>query len=400
MSEINETAQSSKTLPFSFTGKGDEFFKIWIVNVVLTILTLGIYAAWAKVRTRRYFYGNTFFDDANFDYHAKPLAILIGKIIAISVLVIYVLVTEFFPVFGGLILIPIALLTPWAIWRSFQFNARMTSYRNVRFSFVGSLKEAYKSLFLIPFLPLIVGAVIAGIVVLAGLATAMEAFPSAIGLSFLVMFLMTPYIQKLVTAYNINNHQYGQGQFSADLEGAKFYKIYIQFLAWSMLFYTILVIIIFLLMTVFTEAISAEGIDMEAVGSGELAVPNIAAVITLFVMYAIFIIGGIWFKAFLKARLRNYVYSETSVSNVATLKSQVSISRLFKIMLVNTVLLIFTLGLAYPWTKIRIARYMAESTEAEVTGDLGQFVSQAQQQQSALGDELGEAFDMDMGVGI
>jgi len=35
---------------FVFHGTGREYFKIWIVNLVLTIATLGIYAAWAKVR--------------------------------------------------------------------------------------------------------------------------------------------------------------------------------------------------------------------------------------------------------------------------------------------------------------------------------------------------------------
>jgi hypothetical protein len=33
-----------------FTGSGAEYFGIWIVNLLLTILTLGIYSAWAKVR--------------------------------------------------------------------------------------------------------------------------------------------------------------------------------------------------------------------------------------------------------------------------------------------------------------------------------------------------------------
>lgn len=42
-----------------FRGTAKEYFKIWIVNVLLSIVTFGIYSAWAAVRTRRYFYGNT-----------------------------------------------------------------------------------------------------------------------------------------------------------------------------------------------------------------------------------------------------------------------------------------------------------------------------------------------------
>ena len=40
---------------FEFSGRGDEYFRIWIVNLALTILSLGIFSAWAKVRTERYF---------------------------------------------------------------------------------------------------------------------------------------------------------------------------------------------------------------------------------------------------------------------------------------------------------------------------------------------------------
>ena len=62
-----------------FGGSAGEYFKIWIVNLALTIVTLGIFSAWAKVRSRRYFNGNTFLGDHNFDYHGQPLRILIGN---------------------------------------------------------------------------------------------------------------------------------------------------------------------------------------------------------------------------------------------------------------------------------------------------------------------------------
>ena len=39
--------------PMRFTGIGWEYFRIWVVNMLLTLLTLGIYSAWAKVRKAR-----------------------------------------------------------------------------------------------------------------------------------------------------------------------------------------------------------------------------------------------------------------------------------------------------------------------------------------------------------
>ncbi|HYP18040.1 MAG TPA: DUF898 family protein, partial [Opitutus sp.] len=44
---------------FIFHGSVREYFRIWIVNTLLTILTLGVFSAWAKVRKRRYLRGNT-----------------------------------------------------------------------------------------------------------------------------------------------------------------------------------------------------------------------------------------------------------------------------------------------------------------------------------------------------
>ena len=57
----------SSDLRLEFRGSGREYFRIWIVNLLLSILTLGIYSAWAKVRKKKYFYRNTLLDDHNFD---------------------------------------------------------------------------------------------------------------------------------------------------------------------------------------------------------------------------------------------------------------------------------------------------------------------------------------------
>ncbi len=87
--------------PFTFTGSTREYFGIWIVNVLLTLVTLGVYSAWAKVRRQRYFHGSTRLAGASFDYHAKPIRILIGRVIVLAMLVGYNLAPHFLPVVGG-----------------------------------------------------------------------------------------------------------------------------------------------------------------------------------------------------------------------------------------------------------------------------------------------------------
>ena len=46
-------------LELRFVGSGSEYFRIWIVNLLLTILTLSLYYPFAKVRRMRYFHGAT-----------------------------------------------------------------------------------------------------------------------------------------------------------------------------------------------------------------------------------------------------------------------------------------------------------------------------------------------------
>ena len=84
-------------LPFEFRGNGSEYFRIWIVNLLLTIVTLGIYSAWAKVRRLRYFYGNTFVDGQSFEYHGQPLAILKGRLIVFGGYVVFVIASQMAP---------------------------------------------------------------------------------------------------------------------------------------------------------------------------------------------------------------------------------------------------------------------------------------------------------------
>lgn len=131
--------------PFQFTGTGREYFGIWIVNILLTIVTFGIYSAWAKVRRQRYFYGNTRLAGHAFDYHARPKQILIGRIIVLAGLFTYNIVVNLFPLASLALLLLLFLISSLLIMRGLRFNARVTSYRTVRLDFHGRYWGAAKA---------------------------------------------------------------------------------------------------------------------------------------------------------------------------------------------------------------------------------------------------------------
>jgi uncharacterized membrane protein YjgN (DUF898 family) len=129
---------------FHFNATGAEYFRIWIVNLLLTIVTLGVYSAWAKVRQLRYFYGSTQLAGSSFEYHGQPLQILKGRLIAVAMLIPYFIVAALFPPWELLFVLAFLIGLPFLVVKSRLFGMRMTSWRNIRFDFTGSYRKAAK----------------------------------------------------------------------------------------------------------------------------------------------------------------------------------------------------------------------------------------------------------------
>src|SRR3974390_2548730 len=96
---MERTAAAAPPAPVAlqFTGSAGEYFRIWIVNLCLTVVTLGLYSPWAKVRRKRYFYGCTLLEGSAFDYSGNPVAMLKGRLIVLAILAIYSLSQQVLP---------------------------------------------------------------------------------------------------------------------------------------------------------------------------------------------------------------------------------------------------------------------------------------------------------------
>ncbi|MEX2579203.1 MAG: YjgN family protein [Verrucomicrobiales bacterium] len=141
--------------PLEFRGEGKEYFRIWIVNFFLTILTLGFYTPWARVRTRRYFYRNTRLAGHGFDYTADPRKLLLGYLIVAAFMVAYFF-GEWISIFLSLgALFVFFALAPWIRWKSARFRAANSSYRHLRLRFSGSCGEAYRVFLGLPLLAML-----------------------------------------------------------------------------------------------------------------------------------------------------------------------------------------------------------------------------------------------------
>src|SRR5512143_910469 len=190
-----------QTQHFEFTGKGWEYFRIWIVNLLLTVVTLGIYSAWAKVRRLQYFYRNTRLANASFDYHGTPKAILKGRIIAVGLMLLYNVTLKFNPKLGLAVGLMLALVMPWLLMRSLRFKLYNSSYRGLRFGFAGQARGAYDAFMKYP--------------ILAGLTA----------------YLLAPLAHQRIKRYQFDNSRFGSTAFKFGAGAKGFYLLYCSALA-------------------------------------------------------------------------------------------------------------------------------------------------------------------------
>lgn len=217
---------SSNHTPVVFRGRTSEYFGIWIVNLLLSIMTLGIYSAWAKVRRKKYFYNNTLIDGVGFDYHANPVAILKGRIIAFVLYLVFVFASGTHPAVSVVLSILLFIAVPWIIVRALKFNARNSSHRGLRFDFDGQYRDA--ALIFLGF-PLLLGSVIG--LIIWGLFTLTSEAVTALVAPLLVMAALAfyvPFTMQRQQKFLINHHKFGTSNFDMKANVKDFFMIFLK----------------------------------------------------------------------------------------------------------------------------------------------------------------------------
>ncbi|MCX7655902.1 MAG: YjgN family protein [Treponemataceae bacterium] len=144
-----------------FTGRGGELFVIQLVNLVLSVLTLGIYYAWGKVRRIAFFYRNTTLEGIPFTFHGTGKEIVIGYvklilvfIILYGLIVIGALINSTLLLFVGLVVFlgGFIVFIPLMIHGALRYRLSRTSWRGIHMGYRGLkselLKEYLKGTFL------------------------------------------------------------------------------------------------------------------------------------------------------------------------------------------------------------------------------------------------------------
>ena len=383
--------QDGRNLNFEFNGNAGEYFKIWIVNIALSILTLGIYSAWAKVRTNRYFYGNTTLDGSSFEYLAEPMTILKGRLIVVGFIILYALTTQFIPMLEIAFFIIYMLALPWMVIKSMQFNARNSAYRNIRFNFDGKIREAISVFIGLPIFCL------------------------------LTLGFGIPYFIKRIKQFSIEHSYFGKSKFDFNASAGNFYEIYVK----AFLVPMVLGMMITIIVSAYVKHIERpqlqtppqvmqmEKINIEQepeqqiVNNQQLpnvnaqsnvpAAPDEAAIFISVIMaiatMAIYILIGVY----IQTCTANLVLCSTTL-NTHKLESRLRVRNMFYIFVTNMFAAIISLGMLIPWCQIRLARYRFENMALITDGSIDNFIADEQNDVKATAGEFTDAFDLDLGL--
>ncbi len=336
---------------FAFDGRAGEYFRIWIVNLALTILSLGVFSAWAKVRTQRYFYGSTRLAGVPFEYTAKPLPILKGRIIAVTLFSSYVLAGQYSIALQLGLALFIAVLSPWLIVRGAAFRARYSSWRGLNFRFIPDYGEAYIR-FLILGIPLI-----------------------------LTLGLLYPWVKGKQKAFIVENHRYGGIWFKFLLSPGKFYPPYL--IAWG---------VISAWMFFFSMIMAIAMMAGSSVRTGEVSAMWLTIGMMSFMYLGYFVV-----LAFLAAALANLIYNHIDIDG-RRFRSKLKGQKLLWIYASNTVAILLSAGLMIPWAMVRLAQYRADCLSLLASDDFNGMVAERSLGVDATAAEVDGLFDIDIGL--
>ncbi len=345
----------SQRYRLAFSGTAGEYFRIWMVNLFLTVLTCGIFAAWAKVRSRRYLYAHTLLAGQAFDYMANPWFIFRGNLIVGAGVLVYLFVDTFNPLYSSAVLLLFYLVLPFLIYKSLRFNAHNSVYRNIRFRFYGNLKESYAIYLLVPIL-----------------------IPLTLG-------LVVPYWMYRRKRYFFQNFSYGATRNSFEAKSGPFYRTY---------GYAALISVVFLgLGTAALTGLASLGGGF----SGYLAGVNISHMLPFIFAVAAWIVLLTLIRQYVFGKVTNYCWAQIRAGSLQ-FQSRLQIRTLLWIRLTNLLAIFVSAGLLIPWAKIRRTRYILNSLTIISDRSLDEYSAAAQADESAIGEVATDFFDIAIGI--
>ncbi len=376
-------------LRIEFTGSGSEYFRIWIVNLLLTLVTFGLYYPWAKVRKLRYFYGNTLVGAHPLDFHGDPKRMLRGFLLVGALLLLYSIAGNVSPTAGLVALVIVAIVWPALFRASQQFRMANTSWRGLRFGFVGDMAGAYTAV-----LPLFAP----GVLVLAlALGQPEDRAPAGwvgvtMGLLSLTVLLLFPLLWWLLKKYQHDHYVVGQVRSELRAGAGAFYAVFLKTIGVAMLAGLAVGILFTLIGGGVLVAALSQSSDSKPTAIG-------AAIAGFFVgAMLVFAIVQLLVHPYFTSRMQNLLWNRTKTTQLR-FESALRYWPLAGLSLKNWLLVVITLGLYWPFAAVAMARMRLEAVSVYTRLAPDDLVARERARSGdAAGDAAGDMIGIDMGL--
>lgn len=371
-----DSRRKQEAVTVNFSGRTGEYFQIWLVNTALTLASVGLYMPWARVRTRRYFLGQIRLQESGLDYQANPRAMFFGWVVIglgftllssfgdlltmglTSAVQLWVKGSWIVPllsagVVGVILLIQLVTLS-WLLVQSLRYNSSMTSYRNLRFGF-GNVEARFnlcKEMVILLLLRFLV--------------------PISLG-------LLQPYAAWRWRRFLIRHRRFGTTPFAFTAKPSDFRRLHLRALPLLLPAIASIATLLLSVALAINKVISTPGVTAPSL------IPSvILTVIAITMAIASIPLLLIW-SCWLEARAASLSWRCTHLGELRFACAWRA-RDLIRLRLLHGLALVFSLGLAWPWVRIRETRYRLQRISVSPAKALDGFLAGEQERISALAE--------------
>lgn len=356
--------------PIGFTGRIGGFIGLAIGNLLLSIVTLGIYRFWAKTKVRRHLWERTSFLGEPLEYRGRGIEKFIGALIVFAVLVVPLVIIQLImvsfkaagypPALAGFFFLPLYFGLLWlfgvGIYRSQRYMFSRTAWRGIR----GGMRNggwSYGGLYLKMLL-----------------------------LQMVTFGFAMPYATTRLWNARMNDAMFGSLPLSADAQWRPLFRRFAAAWVGALVIYVVMLGVVF----------ASFGSQFAAMKPGAPPPADPGAIIaTVFKIYAIFIVGGLAIAlvmfGYYAAMLRE-LYGRTRIGSMG-LKLAVTTGDLLRFSFGNIAIVVFTLGLGGIVLPFRVFAFYARRLSTIGTLNL-EALKQTDLTAPVQGDGIADAFDV------
>lgn len=384
-----------------FSGTGGEYFRVWIVNLLLSIVTLGLYTPWARRRTARWFYDHTLIASSPLEFTA-PLRKMVFSFILFALLYLaYQIAAEtgqdtmvlFF-------IVAAAALAPYIWGSAMRFRLASTRWRGLQLHFAARWKDVYLASWPIFVMAALWIAISFGLEMLAadlgappvrkprGIQFPVVSLPMwgliALGVAVSLLCIIRVefnYKSLLVLRAGIGKQR------------GRWKPVYSDFVRiWGATIAVLLAGIALILALGAGALYTLQALFSTARGSAMFML----ILVTVLVVFLGLVLVSAPARAYREARMFKLIWSNVGLSQIARFKCDLRHWPFVRLRLKNLLLTLLTLGFYRPFARVSEYRMKADSVTLHVKGGLDQLVGDLVKQQEGLGDALADAAGLDI----